>query len=665
MRRATNLRSRILSGVVCLVAILPASAPAALAPELPVEAFAQLPFMGQVAVSPSGRYVAATVLDASHKYGFAIFDLDQLGKKPPFHASAGDWDVNWVHWKTDDRLLVSGRMAFQRNQVAVLETRLFAVNADGSHRKRLVQPKRHSKSSLAETVGSQMVQVADRVVDYLPGDPRNILMTYNPADPSRPRLYRVDVVTDRQVEIEPGRDNIQWWILDRKGRVRLAQGRDRNKLNTGWKTYYRASEKGPWKEIWDEAKQQASLDPVVFDKSDPDIVYVTSDHENGRTGLYRFKLSTGEFVDKLFLHPEVDLDHVILSPEGTDIDGLTYITDVTHTEWLSEKMAAIDNDIKAQLPGWVTTIVSRSYDNSRMIVKASAPDHAARYYLYEPAARKLQYFSFTYAALDKYDLARMFRLKYKARDGLEIPAYLTLPPGTPNPPATPLPAVVMPHGGPEARDYAQFDPMVQMLANHGYAVLQMNFRGSAGYGSEFKEAGRREWGEAMQDDVTDGTIWLAKSGIADAARICIVGGSYGGYAALMGVVKEPTLYKCAVSINGVTDLPDFIAYLDNFVGGRSAASRRIGNLWSDGEKLARNSPARRAADIKVPVLLMQGTDDRVVPVEQTKKMANALKGAGKSYRFIELKDEEHWLTHGDTRLQAFEELDNFLAEQLH
>ncbi|MEO7386652.1 MAG: S9 family peptidase, partial [Gammaproteobacteria bacterium] len=637
----------------------------AVSPRLPVSTFGALPFMAQAEISPDGRYVAALVVGSNRRYDVVVYELAQLGKVAPFRAPAGDWDVNWIHWKSANRLLVSTRKPFFRAQPGqnadVIETRLWAMNADGSELKRLVQPKSAPKSSSAESIGGQrMVQIADRVVDFLSDDPRHVLMAFNAEDPSRPRLYQVDIFNDKQVQIEPANTNIQWWVRDNHGQVRLAQGQAGYDVGTEVVTYYRATEKDAWRQVWDEKARNGSFNPVIFDKNDGDVLYVTSDHENGRLGLYRYRLSNGEFIEKLFLHPQVDIDEVVIDPQGVSIDGVSYITELAQTEWFSVRMADIYKDLRTQLPGWAIAVVSRSLDDARMVVHATAPDHSPRYYLYDTSTRKVQFFSYTYADLDQHDLAPMIPVRYKARDGLEIPAYLTLPSGVQNPPAQPLPAVVMPHGGPEARDYAAFDAEVQMLANHGYAVLQMNFRGSKGYGTEFKEAGQKEWGEAMQDDITDGTRWLVASRIADPKRICIVGGSYGGYAALMGVVKEPGLYRCAVSLNGVTDLPDLVNLGRKYVGGRRSAARRIGDLWQDRDKLARNSPARRADDIQVPVLLVHGTDDRVVPIAQSQKMAAALKNARKNYQYVELDGEEHWLTHADTRLRYFEELDKFI-----
>jgi dipeptidyl aminopeptidase/acylaminoacyl peptidase len=253
---------------------------------------------------------------------------------------------------------------------------------------------------------------------------------------------------------------------------------------------------------------------------------------------------------------------------------------------------------------------------------------------------------------------------FSARDGLEIPGYLTLPPGMGARPAQPLPAVVLPHGGPESRDVAEFAPLVQLLAGRGYAVLQVNFRGSAGYGAAFEQAGRREWGGAMQDDVTDGTRWLIGEGIADAERLCIVGWSYGGYAALMGLVREPALYRCAASIAGISDLRRLAR--DNsmsYLSGQMTAVR-IGRPWRDGPQLAAASPLQRANAITAPVLLVHGDRDRVVDVDQSRAMERALADAGRPVTYLEIAGGNHALAARDHRRQLFETLDRFLREHL-
>jgi dipeptidyl aminopeptidase/acylaminoacyl peptidase len=221
----------------------------------------------------------------------------------------------------------------------------------------------------------------------------------------------------------------------------------------------------------------------------------------------------------------------------------------------------------------------------------------------------------------------------------------------------------MPHGGPGVRDFSSFDTLVQMFTSRGYAVLQMNYRGSSGYGKEFQEAGHRQWGQAMQDDVTDGTRWLAAEGIADPKRTCIVGWSYGGYAALMGAVKEPSLYACVVSIAGVSDLRALISSNRRYVNGR-IFTRNIGDGWRDRRSLEENSPVNGAGRIQAPVLLAHGTDDRVVPVQQTTDMAKALDRAGKPYEYVELDDADHSVMRGPERLKLFTAVDAFVTRRL-
>lgn len=637
--------------------LLSAAGRASAADQLPVEAFARLPDHQDVQLSPDGRYAAAMRLVARDRYGVIVYELDTV--KPVFVARNEDWDVNWVRWKSGNRLLVSVRQPGRRYGIATLETRLVAMNPDGSDARVLLAPRRD------EAQAGKVVQIADEIVSLLPDDPQHILMSFNVDDPRRPKLYRVNIYNDRREQIEGGREFIQWWLADRQGQIRVGRGRDDSAgVEEGYKTWYRPTKRDGWTMLWDNVAQDAYFDPLFFDMSDPDLITVLSDQQNGRAGLFKYRISTRQFTETLFLHPEVDIDSVIYDPRETDVVGVRYVTGITRFEWFSEREAGLYREVRQELPGWEIHLGSRGWDYSRLVIYASASDHAGRYYLYEPATKKLRYFAPTYPELDRANLSRVVQVRFSARDGLEIPAYLTLPRASAFPPTQPLPSIIMPHGGPESRDYAAFDPIVQMLVSAGYAVLQLNFRGSEGYGTEFQEAGRRQWGEAMQDDVTDGTRWLINQKVADPSRICIFGGSYGGYAALMGAVKEPKLYRCSVSLNGVTDLPDLISGRRHYIGGRYNAHRRIGDLWKDRKKLEENSPARRAADIQVPVLLIHGTADRVVPIQQSRKMASALKDAGKNYRFVELEDEEHWLTHGDTRLQFFQELDRFLAQHL-
>ena len=298
-----------------------------------------------------------------------------------------------------------------------------------------------------------------------------------------------------------------------------------------------------------------------------------------------------------------------------------------------------------------------------MIAKVEGPSHPPVYYLVDFNTHHADIVGEAYPGLDNARLGDVRDMTYAARDGTAIPAYLTLPPG-----AAPknLPMVVLPHGGPEARDDPGFDWLAQFFATRGYAVLQPQFRGSTGFGDAFERAGKRQWGGLMQDDVTDGVKAMIRQGPADPRRICIVGASYGGYAALAGAALTPDLYACAVSINGVSDLPDMLMYYQSRGGAESDAraylKQEIGPPTDP--KVGAASPVNAAADIKAPILLLHAVDDTVVPFGQSQQMADTLARRGKPVSVIKLAGEDHWLSRGATRTEVLEDTESFLRKYL-
>lgn len=641
----------LLAGVAGLVAVsaVPTGS-AGSAPPAPLEVFARLPEFGDVQISPGGHHLAAKAY-IDGKYRVLIYDLENPGRQP-LMATPTNQEVNWLRWKRDDRLLTSLWFPERRWGTAVVETRLFALSPDGSGLKSMVPPARDEYP----------VQIADRVVDYLPDDPQHILMAFNPQDPRFPRLYRVNVETARRSLVEGGEAGIYWWTVDQQGRARIGQGLDDQRMRT--KLYFRAQDEKDWTLVSDRHVDEGPVfHPLMFDHADPDLLYVYSDHAGATLGLYPYRVSSREFLQPLFLHPEVDAGEVLLDPGGRQIIGIRFVDDIARTHWLDPKVEGWVEDVRLRIGARHAQLTSASLDYRRLVVYVESPDVPGRYYLYEPADKRLRLFADTYPALRDQPQARMRVTSYRARDGLEIPAYLTLPPGMVGKPPQPLPAVVFPHGGPASRDMAAWDGLVQFMASRGYAVLQMNFRGSGGYGTEFRRAGARQWGKAMQDDVTDGTRWLMAEGIADPERTCIVGWSYGGYAALMGVVREPDLYRCAVSIAGVSDLRRLIDERRQYLFDR-IATRMIGDSWKDRDALRTNSPVNRAGDIRSPVLLLHGTRDRVAPPTHSAAMAKALARAGKPHEYIELQDSDHSVLQGEQRLTLFSSLERFLARHI-
>jgi dipeptidyl aminopeptidase/acylaminoacyl peptidase len=307
--------------------------------------------------------------------------------------------------------------------------------------------------------------------------------------------------------------------------------------------------------------------------------------------------------------------------------------------------------------------VSRSQDGRKIVVSVSNPSTPPIYQLVDLEKRSAGIVGESYPALANAKLGVMKSIAYKARDGYDIPAYLTTPPDAAS---GKLPLVVLPHGGPQARDYPEFDWLSQFLATRGYLVLQPQFRGSIGFGQAHRDAGYRQWGGVMQNDVTDGVKAMIDQGLADPKRVCIVGASYGGYAALAGAAFTPELYACAASIAGVSDLGRMLGYTVAKDGNDSDSlaywKDHMGSPHDPG--FAARSPLGSVERIGVPILLLHGADDTVVPIQQSELMAATLKEKNKPYKFVKLAGEDHWLSRSETRVQVLEELEAFLAQSL-
>ena len=333
------------------------------------------------------------------------------------------------------------------------------------------------------------------------------------------------------------------------------------------------------------------------------------------------------------------------------------------TTYLDAELGAVHAGLSRAFKGKTVTIAEWSADRTRFIVNVSGSAAPTIWYLYDKARKELSPIGETYPELAGVALGATRWITYKARDGLEIPAYLTLPPGAAT---TKPPLVVLPHGGPRARDTAEFDFIVQFLASRGYAVLQPQFRGSWGFGDAFAKAGEGEWGGKMQTDLLDGVAAVKALGLVSAGPPCIVGASFGGYAALAGATLHPGAYRCAASIAGVSDLGLLLVEEGRVYGYDSASlgelRKELGAATKD--KLEATSPARHAAAAIAPILLIHGEEDTVVMPEQSKKMADALKAAGKPYEYIVLPHENHYLTRAAARTQTLEALETFLARNL-
>lgn len=368
-----------------------------------------------------------------------------------------------------------------------------------------------------------------------------------------------------------------------------------------------------------------------------------------KRAILSFNLDNGEVGETLFSHPTYDLSRVTYDPLTAQATGARYIDDLPRTFFFDPQYQNIQKMLRDALPGAAPMISSKSRDGQRMIVEAIYTDHPKQFFLFDRASMSLDMIAPSYTKIDGVVYATKEKFDYTSSDGITIPGYLTVPT---NASKQNMPLIILPHGGPESRADQSFDYWSFFYAARRYLVYEPNFRGSDGYGFNFKSAGYGEWGRKMQDDITEGVQKLIADGIADPNRICIVGGSYGGYAALAGATLTPDLYACAVSVNGVSDLPAML-------GDESKESPLSEDYWEirmggsrfNPDELNAVSPAKLADQAGPPILLIHAKDDVVVPISQSRRMRNALRSAGKPHEYVELKGEDHWLSTGEMRTE--------------
>ncbi|MET0335959.1 MAG: S9 family peptidase [Rhizobacter sp.] len=643
-----------------------AAAPAKTARQ-PVERFARLPFLSQVTISPDGQRIAALM----NRDGNTVLITRPLGRadatKGLLTTDNQKFYFNWIHWVNDERLLVSLRFASRRGFVGTVETRLLSIKADGSGGVvNLVQGQR-SSGSMSGSVFTHQIQ--DRVIDWLPQDGKHVLLELAESSSGLPAIYKVNVETGRRTVVKAPERHVWWWFSDVQGRVRVGVYRHEGQYEV------RASdpEGKAWRTLWSYKETKDRVWPIGFGL-DPHELYVRAYHE-GRLAVFSVRLDDPSLTRRLRIaNAQFDIyGRLIHSPLTGEVLGLRTggeddedaVDDGSRAELWNTAWRAQLKAVDQGLAGRENLLLDMSRDETRYLVRSSSARQPGEYYLGDRRSGELALVGTTYPDFEEAHIVGKRRVTIKARDGLALDAYLTLPRGrSQGDGGAALPMVLLPHGGPRSRDDGRFDTWTEFLADRGYLVLQVNFRGSDGYGHAFQTAGLKRWGLEMQDDLTDGVAWAVSQRLADPARVCIVGGSYGGYAALMGVVKTPELYRCAVSFAGVSDLPDLIAHDSDYIGGLEAAEEMIGRVWGDRERLRATSPARQAERIQSPVLLIHGSVDRRVPVEQSETMVSALKRAGKRYRYIEQEGGDHHLSRYEHRLQFFKALEAFLDENL-
>lgn len=643
---------------LCLSTSLGAATP-------PVAAFGRTPAMESVALSPSGNLVA-WVSNAGARPLIEIFDLTKGAVRKRI-GSPPDFKLRGLSWFDEETLFIHGSKASRPGglrsptyewfrtlamDVTTGKARLLLhgsgafMNVTGST---LLAPRTSEPKKVVMTSWNfSAVNYKQSTGSHLAGGRKDEGWTYD--------LYQVDTTTGDARLIQGGTPFTSDWVVDAAGQpvARSEWQADRSlftllhRRGTGWTEIFRA-----------DNGEVPNLLGLVSDGSG---VLMRAALNRPHVALWRVPLD-GSAPQMILGDEHSDITGLIRDPYSQAIVGAWSSSVEPEIHWLDDKARARALGLNKTFGGKQADLIGRSADGTRALVAVATRATPATYYLIDYKKGTADIVGEEYPALEGVALGEVRELTYKARDGYSIPAFLTLPPGAGD---KQVALIVLPHGGPEARDLRSFDWLAQFLASRGYAVLQPQFRGSTGYGEAHRKAGYRQWGRLMQDDVTDGVKTLIEQGTADPKRVCIAGASYGGYSALAGAAFTPELYACVISINGISDLPSMLAYKETYSGEESDSvaywKEHIGGALSP-EVIAK-SPARAAADVRAPVLLVHGVDDSVVPVAQSRRMAKALQGLGKPHTLIELPGEDHWLSRSESRLRVLTEMESFLATHL-
>lgn len=682
-----NVRGGAIAGVLGL------SAGLALAAPQPLENFARMPQIRDVVITADGGYVAF-ISAADDASVVMTFNRESNGAFQRVAVSEpGKFDVEKCDWANNERLVCSLTGNIRGKRYAELPFyRTMAVDATGEKLKTLdvlaekgnllaqkTTPQNfnagtnyrsnqgqggaganpdYSLTSYGAKNGKTLDffggQRSDQIIGSDPNDRDRVLIQADDDGNLLPSVFSLNIYTGARNVVVRQHPPVRQFVTDDQGNVRMgwaitgklnAYYFARKEGDTGWRSLERANA---------FAKKQL-LVPIGAATGE-DLAYAISEQE-GRKALWTFDLMDRRDPQVLFAHSRVDLALPLLN-DGR-LFGMRYDLEKPAAYYTDESLRGVMDQINSQFPQRFNLITDMTRDQQTLVIHSFSDIDEGTYYLFNRADKKLKRLGTAYPELKEEGLGEMKAIAYKAADGAEIQGYLTVPNGVK---AEKLPLIVLPHDGPVARDTWRFSFLKAFLANRGYAVLQMNYRGSSGYGQKWRDAANQDWGGVAYSDITDGTRWAIAQGIADPKRVCIAGWGFGGYAALLGSVRNSDLYKCSISIGGISDL-EMLNENAN-LSGPAAAGFAAEQIGTDKGKLNRDSPAEHADSIGIPVLLVHGDHDWQMQVDQSKKMASALKSAKKDYKAVFIKNAGHDLERKSDRVTLLKEVEEFLQKNL-
>ena len=601
-------------------------------PLIPVEDFFRNPEKASFQISPDGKYFSFT---SPYKGRMNIF-VQEIGRKEAKQlTSETDRDINSYFWKNNNRIL------YLKDNGGDENFKLYGVNIDGSNLVCLT-----NFDSVRTTIIDDLEDIDNEVIIGLNKRNREVF------DP-----YRLNITTGEMTMLVENPGNIQGWLADHDGKLRLALAVD----GTDQSILYRKTELDSFHTVI-KTNFKETVDPLFF-TFDNKNVYASSNLGRDKQAIVTVNLETGKEIDKLYEDKDYDVNNLNFSVKRKKLTTISYVTWKRKIVYLDDWAKDLYNNLEKILgTKYEITISSLNKAEDKFIIRTYSDRSLGSYYYYDLSKNSIEKLHDISPWLDENNLAEMKPIEYKSRDSLTIHGYLTVPVGSDG---KNLPVVVNPHGGPWARDVWGYDPEVQFLVNRGYAVLQMNFRGSTGYGRNFWEIAFKQWGKTMQNDITDGVQWLIDKGIADPKRIAVYGGSYGGYAVLAGLTFTPDLYCCGIDYVGVSNLFTLLKTIPPYWKPLLEMEyEMIGNPEKDKELYMEVSPVFHADKIKAPLFIAQGANDPRVNKNESDQMVEALKKRGIDVEYMVKDNEGHGFHNEENRFDFYRAMEKFLEKHM-
>lgn len=599
--------------------------------QIPLKDFFKNPKKSGYQISPDGKYISYL---APYKSRMNLFVQPVDGEKAIQITKVTDRDLGGYFWKSATRLV------YLKDNGGDENFHLYAVNQDGSNLKDL----------------TPFEGVKADFVDELEDNDNEMLIQLNKDKKEVFDVYRLNINTGELTKIATNPGNITGWVTDHDGKLRVAVTTD----GTNSSLLYRATEADTFTVVL-TTNFKESVSPLFFDFDNKNL-FASSNIGRDKAAIIKMDPSTGKEISLIFEHPDVDAGNLSYSHKRKVLTAVSFTTWKRYRKFLDAQVEQLFKNLEAQLPGYEISLSSSTKDEDRFIVRTFSDRTLGSYYIYTFSTNTLTKIGDVGPWLKEDQMCVMKPISFYSRDGLLINGYLTLPLG--KDPKN-LPVVVNPHGGPWARDNWGFNPEVQFLANRGFAVLQLNFRGSTGYGRSFMEASFKQWGLKMQDDITDGVNWLIKEGIADPKRVAIYGASYGGYATLAGITYTPDLYCCAVDYVGVSNLLSFMQTIPPYWKPYlEMMYEMVGNPNSEYEMLKAASPVFHVDKIKCPLFVAQGAKDPRVNINESNQIVEALQKRGVTVEYMVKENEGHGFSNEENQFAFYKAMEKFLKKHM-